>query len=131
MSQNRWNDKSEYYLSMEWRKIRAFALNRAKYRCERCYRRYKLQVHHKTYDRLYNERLDDLEVLCPTCHKKADKERSRRDRYHNWRSSAMDTYATKKYGENWEHRGDVDYIAQEFDAWIEQKQSDEYDEGYY
>lgn len=27
-----------------------------------------IEVHHKTYERLGNERLDDLVVLCPACH---------------------------------------------------------------
>jgi len=30
-----------------------------------------LEVHHLTYDRLGDERMDDLEVLCPDCHRKA------------------------------------------------------------
>lgn len=30
-----------------------------------------LQVHHLTYKRLYNERLEDLVLLCPVCHTSA------------------------------------------------------------
>lgn len=40
--------------------------------CEQCgYEPYKpcLQVHHKTYDRIFREELDDLILLCPKCHK--------------------------------------------------------------
>ena len=40
--------------------------------CENCgYSPYKpcLQVHHKTYERLFCEELEDLILLCPRCHK--------------------------------------------------------------
>ncbi len=40
--------------------------------CEQCgYEPWKpcLQVHHVTYDNLYNEKLEDLILLCPRCHK--------------------------------------------------------------
>ena len=34
-----------------------------------------MEVHHKTYERLGKERRSDLEVLCPRCHRIADRER--------------------------------------------------------
>ena len=40
--------------------------------CERCgYKPWKpnLQVHHLTYERIYEEKLEDLILLCPKCHK--------------------------------------------------------------
>ncbi len=32
---------------------------------------HKLQCHHKTYDRLFEERDEDLEAICPPCHREA------------------------------------------------------------
>lgn len=71
----------KYLQSKQWQEIRKKVFERALKNadisneygiCERCgYKpnRYCLQVHHKTYEHLFNERLDDLELLCPNCHK--------------------------------------------------------------
>ena len=37
-------------------------------RCELCGSTLSLQVHHKTYENLFHENLDDLQVLCVKCH---------------------------------------------------------------
>ncbi len=56
--------------SFIWKAIREWALERAKYKCERCGATFPLQVHHKTYIRLGKEMPSDLEVLCESCHEK-------------------------------------------------------------
>lgn len=64
-----WKERYEAYLrTREWRQRRDDALRRAKWTCERCPAQRGLQVHHKTYERLGNERPEDLQVLCVTCH---------------------------------------------------------------
>ena len=76
------NEKYKEYLSSpEWeqRKNKVFerALRNANSNnqfgvCEKCgYEPWKpcLQVHHKTYEHIYNEPLGDLILLCPRCHK--------------------------------------------------------------
>ena len=65
--------KKEYYDYLDsdkWKSIksRLFILL-GKY-CERCGSKERIQVHHITYERLFNERFDDLEILCENCHKK-------------------------------------------------------------
>ena len=73
--------KYEGYLrSKAWYQKRKAKLFNADYTCEKCgYCSYKatveipLDVHHKTYERLGNEDIDDLMVLCRNCH----------DRIHN------------------------------------------------
>jgi len=74
--------KYEAYLqySPKWKRIRKLKLLNADYACEKCgYRMFdeigeynidkrKLDVHHKTYERLFNELPDDLMVLCRKCH---------------------------------------------------------------
>jgi 5-methylcytosine-specific restriction endonuclease McrA len=50
-------------------------------RCERCGNPYvPLQLHHKTYQRLGNEEIADVALLCWPCHEKADFERKKRYR---------------------------------------------------
>lgn len=58
-----------YLKSSKWRNKRKklFAI-RGKI-CEDCGSKRKIQVHHITYDRIFNERLSDLKVLCEKCHK--------------------------------------------------------------
>lgn len=48
-------------------------------RCERCDTRQRpqdLQLHHLHYDTLWYENNSDLELLCPKCHREADRERA-------------------------------------------------------
>lgn len=66
-----------YIQSKRWFAKRRAKLIDTNYTCERC--GYcsltspldiPLDVHHKTYERLGDERMSDLEVLCRTCHTK-------------------------------------------------------------
>jgi len=36
--------------------------------CERCGSQEQLEIHHRTYERLGDERMEDLEVCCNPCH---------------------------------------------------------------
>lgn len=69
-----------YLKTLHWKQIRAKVLQRANGRCEICgYLPWKdgvLQVHHKTYENLGNEQLDDLVCVCPWCHMKIHGKRS-------------------------------------------------------
>jgi hypothetical protein len=59
----------EVYLRSEhWREIRLAALERAEHRCQVCNRTERLDVHHRTYERVGDERPADLTVLCRRCH---------------------------------------------------------------
>lgn len=58
----------EYLNSPEWQAKRRLALEQAGWRCKVCNSTTRLQVHHRTYDRVGNEELCDLTVLCATCH---------------------------------------------------------------
>lgn len=61
-------DYRAYLKSPEWRSKRAKVLDRAGGWCERCRTRRALHIHHKTYARLGDEKLTDLEALCAGCH---------------------------------------------------------------
>ena len=65
-----------YLQSSTWKARRKAKLQQAKYKCKRCGERIGLQVHHLNYDRLGDERTDDLIVLCRACHWVADIERN-------------------------------------------------------
>lgn len=71
------NRRSEYrenyhkYLeSTEWAEKRAKVLKRDNYLCQGCLESKATQVHHWTYDRIFNELLCDLISLCRNCHEK-------------------------------------------------------------
>lgn len=61
---------NEYLTSEHWKKTRARALMRAGYKCEECGNNKNLNVHHNTYENIWHERDEDLEVLCQSCHHK-------------------------------------------------------------
>ncbi len=73
------DDESEQLLNLKykvflrtnyWDWVRQAVLIKVGKRCQRCGRKGKLQVHHKTYEHRGKEHLfiDDLEVLCRNCH---------------------------------------------------------------
>jgi len=65
---------TEYIKSREWLIKRTEVMANPYYgrpnTCFLCRRKKNLIVHHLTYDRLGNEREDDLMILCSTCHNK-------------------------------------------------------------
>lgn len=85
------NQKYYNYLhSPEWQQKRQAVIERSRSnapvgsgsnpfgRCEKCgyspFRPGVLQTHHLTYERLYNEDLGDLLLVCPRCHQKLTEE---------------------------------------------------------
>jgi len=60
----------KYLKSNHWQKKRKAAVKRAKCRCQLCNKTGKLFTHHRTYERLGQERNEDLFVLCGPCHDK-------------------------------------------------------------
>ena len=58
-----------YLASDHWKAKADEAKGRAGNKCERCGSRKWLEVHHKTYKKVYRERPQDLEVLCSRCHR--------------------------------------------------------------
>ncbi len=59
-----------YLHSKQWQRKRYAVIRRADYKCESCGKEvgFKGNVHHKTYDNLFNEPMRDLCLLCPQCH---------------------------------------------------------------
>jgi len=61
-------DYLEYLNSPQWQERRLLMLERFGRRCQVCNSQSHLNIHHRTYERLGAERLDDLTVLCKDCH---------------------------------------------------------------
>jgi hypothetical protein len=54
--------------SPEWQQRRALVLRRCNSICEACLKQRATQVHHLTYNSLYQEILWELRGVCPACH---------------------------------------------------------------
>ena len=59
----------DYIKSPAWQAKRLEIIERDSHRCTSCGNRGILQVHHRNYRRLGNERPEDLITLCLDCHK--------------------------------------------------------------
>lgn len=68
-------DYHAYLQSDKWGTKRQLALERAYHRCQLCNSPDNLHVHHRTYERLGNEKPEDLTVLCKDCHEMFHKSR--------------------------------------------------------
>lgn len=116
-----WRERYQAYMhSATWELKRELALWRSKRKCQRCGAKKGLEVHHLSYDRLGQERPEDLEVVCEACHVVADKDREQETarRYENAR---LDGWATKVYGDNWQDRYDEDTVIAHFEDWLERR----------
>lgn len=58
----------EYLKSPEWDIRRQATFERDGYRCVVCNNASTLQCHHRTYDHIGNEPIEDLTTLCEKCH---------------------------------------------------------------
>lgn len=58
----------EYLETSAWKAKRRQKFRQAGYRCQICNSGGTLNVHHRTYERVGNELLEDLVVLCRNCH---------------------------------------------------------------
>lgn len=69
-----------------------------------------MDVHHLNYDSLYDERMEDLQVVCRSCHPTADHKRERNNAYYS--------FMRTKYGD---HAGMIDPQtgSEEFDDWYD------------
>jgi 5-methylcytosine-specific restriction endonuclease McrA len=75
----------EYLRSPKWRRKRKDRLQIDGHACQKCgatSKQYRLEVHHLTYERLSDERMEDLQTLCVLCHPFETSEQ-RRKKYAN------------------------------------------------
>lgn len=76
------NTYRDYLVSKKWASLKRAVHFFYEEECYICKSREKLYVHHKTYDRLYHEDLDDLVLVCFDCHSKIhDKSDTKENNY--------------------------------------------------
>ena len=64
-------DYQEYLKSERWATLKKIARERAGNRCQVCNSKAALQCHHRSYDRLREDgEIDDLIVICRSCHER-------------------------------------------------------------
>lgn len=66
-------DYQAYLLTDEWKERRDEVLTWALHRCQVCNSGPPLHVHHRTYERVGDEDMSDLTVLCQECHERFHK----------------------------------------------------------
>jgi hypothetical protein len=59
-----------YLHSPWWRARKAAVLVHRGARCERCASTSRLELHHRTYERLFREQPEDVVLLCRVCHQR-------------------------------------------------------------
>ena len=97
---NDFRSKYKNYLqSDDWRKKREeLFLERGKV-CEKCGSKENIQVHHLRYRNLFNEKLEDLQVLCKPCHMEEHEiDENNKKPKHNYRSKEI--IEVKRYKRN-------------------------------
>jgi len=90
-----WREKQrcyrEYLHSPEWNERRLEAFIAAGGKCAICGCGSDLHTHHLTYERIFNERPEDLYVVCKGCHKKLHKslrkKKKRKKKHPKWKRS--------------------------------------------
>ena len=128
IDEERRREYDEYMNSPTWKRFRDAAIKQADYRCQNCgVSRWSvtLEVHHLTYERFKHERLSDVQVLCPDCHKIADGEREEEIRKRNFRKledARFDGWARKVYGDGWTDSVDPDAAHERYAAWRESRE---------
>lgn len=70
LKQERFEAYCQYLKSHEWKEIRDKRKKLDGKKCSICGSKSKLHVHHKTYDNIGREDMDDLITVCYECHRK-------------------------------------------------------------
>ncbi len=70
-----WKKYTAYLKTTEWRDLANRVLTRAHGICEGCGRARATQVHHRTYEHVFEEFLFELTAVCDACHKRLHPER--------------------------------------------------------
>ena len=90
----------EYLDSPEWWTLRKRAMRRAQFKCERenpSGPRHEgpLEVHHRHYRTFGHEQLEDVEVLCPSCHRDEHIPRNKKNRI-------LEAYGQSRLFDRWD-----------------------------
>lgn len=104
-----YTDYKTYINSPEWKKKRERAFKLLGRKCQKCGNTKKLEVHHLTYDNLYNESVSDVEIVYNTCHPVADYQRATEKGYNTFLRNRHGEWADH-YNTEEEHEKFINYI---------------------
>ena len=62
-----------YLISEKWKELREKVKERDNFLCQECKTNKAEEVHHLTYENVFNEKMSDLISVCSDCHKKLHK----------------------------------------------------------
>lgn len=65
------NEYTKYLKSEKWAEIKKRLFKKRGKKCEKCGKINILHIHHLTYRNIFNEKDEDLIILCNLCHEKA------------------------------------------------------------
>jgi hypothetical protein len=99
----------KYIQSPEWKKKREKAFEFLGRKCSKCKRTNNLDVHHINYDNLYEERINDVVVLCAVCHPAEDFDRAVAKGYDTWLRNKYGD-AADMYNDDKSHEEFLSYI---------------------
>lgn len=68
-------DYEEYLASSKWARKRTAVLERDQDLCQACLNRQATEVHHLTYERIFDEPMFDLVAICRPCHERLHKKK--------------------------------------------------------
>lgn len=71
--------RQKYLKTLWWEERRVRALELSTFQCECCHSGGGLHVHHLTYHHLFDEKDEDLMVLCNGCHRQAHDDKFERE----------------------------------------------------
>lgn len=79
-------ERAPYYMTPQWRALRAKVFLRSARKCEGCAENPATEVHHLTYDNFGGEFLWELVAICHECHERVHAEQdAARAEYRAWR----------------------------------------------
>ena len=58
-----------YFSTSLWKRLKVLKLESTGFKCQICNSKKQLQAHHNTYERFGREKLEDLVILCDSCHR--------------------------------------------------------------
>jgi 5-methylcytosine-specific restriction endonuclease McrA len=71
-NQEAWDEYNQYLNSDKWKLKRRKVLERDNYLCQACLTNEAQEVHHLTYENIYDEPLFELISVCKRCHEKIE-----------------------------------------------------------
>lgn len=105
-------DYTAYLKTQHWEQLRVRVAKEYNYTCNGCgeYIPNAFEIHHLTYKRVGNEKIDDLVCLCRTCHQK-ETNRIKAQKEENKRLSNAPFTERVKHAKDWKAKVKLVFVA--------------------